>query len=76
MTADEVKEFCKEYGFTYGELAEKIGWGDASFRATIGSGKISDQTAAAIKLLQENIALKTELEEWHVIKSTLKKALS
>lgn len=76
MTADEVKAFCKEYGFTYGELAEKIGWGEASFRATIGSGKISDQTAAAIALLCENIALKSELEEWHVIKSTLKKALS
>lgn len=76
MTSNEIKAFCKEYGFTYGELAEKIGWGDASFRATIGSGKISDQTAAAIALLRENIALKTELEEWHVIKSTLKKALS
>ena len=76
MTVDEVKAFCKEYGFTYGELAEKIGWGEASFRATIGSGKISDQTAAAIALLRENIALKSELEEWHIIKSTLKKALS
>ena len=76
MTADEVKAFCKEYGFTYGELAEKIGWGEASLRATIGSGRISDQTAAAIELLRENIALKSELEEWHVIKSTLKKALS
>lgn len=76
MTSNEIKEFCKEYNFTYGELAKKIGWGEASFRATIGSGKISDQTAAAIELLRENIALKTELEEWHLIKSTLKKALS
>ena len=76
MTSNEIKEFCKEYGFTYGELAEKIGWGDASFRATIGSGKISDQTAAAIELLRENIALKAELEEWNLIKNTLKKALS
>lgn len=76
MTADEVKAFCKEYGFTYGELAEKIGWGEASFRTTIGSGKISDQTAAAIELLRENIALKADLEEWRLIKSTLKKALS
>ncbi len=76
MTSNEIKEFCKEYGFTYGELAKKIGWGDASFRTTIGNGKISDQTAAAIELLRENITLKSELEEWHVIKSTLKKALS
>lgn len=76
MTSNEIKEFCKEYGFTYGELAKKIGWGDASFRATIGSGKISDQTTAAIELLRENIALKAELEEWHLIKTTLKKALS
>lgn len=76
MTSNEIKAFCKEYGYTYGELAEKIGWREASFRTTIGNGKISDQTAAAIKLLQENIALKAEIEEWHVIKSTLKKALS
>jgi hypothetical protein len=76
MTSNEIKAFCKKYDFTYGELAEKIGWGDASFRATIGSGKISDQTAAAIELLRENIALKAELEEWHLLKSTLKKALS
>ena len=76
MTSKEIKEFCKKHNFTYGELAEKIGWGEASFRTTIGNGKISDQTAAAIKLLKENIALKTELEEWQLIKSTLKKALS
>ena len=76
MTSNEIKAFCKEYGYTYGELAEKIGWGEASFRTTIGNGKISDQTAAAIKLLQENIALKAEIEEWNIIKSTLKKALS
>jgi hypothetical protein len=76
MTADEVKAFCKEYDFTYGELAEKIGWGEASLRTTIGNGKISDQTAAAINLLRENIKLKAELEEWNLIKNTLKKALS
>lgn len=76
MTAEEVKEFCKEYGFTYGELAQKIGWGEASLRTTIGNGKISDQTAAAIELLRENIALKAELEEWRLLKNTLKKALS
>lgn len=76
MTADEVKAFCKDHGFTYGELAEKIGWGEASLRATIGSGKISDQTAAAIELLRENIDLKAELSEWIRLKETLKKALS
>nr|WP_315520689.1 transcriptional regulator [uncultured Campylobacter sp.] len=76
MTVEEVKEFCKEYGFTYGELAQKIGWGEASLRTTIGNGKISEQTAAAIELLRENIALKAELEEWRLLKNTLKKALS
>lgn len=76
MTADEVKAFCKDHGFTYGELAEKIGWGEASLRATIGNGKISDQTAAAIELLRENIDLKAELSEWIRLKETLKKALS
>lgn len=76
MTSNEIKEFCKEYKFTYSELAKQIGWGEASLRTTIGNGKISDQTAASIKLLQENIKLKAELEEWNLIKTTLKKALS
>ena len=76
MTSKEIKEFCKKHNFTYGELAEKIGWGEASLRTTIGNGKISDQTATAIELLRENIKLKAELEEWNLIKNTLKKAIS
>lgn len=76
MTSNEIKEFCKKHNFTYGELAEKIGWGEASLRTTIGNGKISDQTAAAIELLRENIDLKAELNEWIRLKETLKKALS
>lgn len=73
MTADELKAFCKERGLTYKELAERIGWSEPSLRATISSGKISDQTAAAVNLLKETMELKAELADWETIKAILKK---
>lgn len=63
MTADELKAFCKERNLTYKELAEKIGWSEPSLRTIISSGKISDQTAAAISLLKETMELKAELAD-------------
>lgn len=73
MTADELKQFCKERNLTYKELAEKIGWSEPSLRATISSGKISDQTAAAVNLLKETMELKEQLTDWNTIKAIIKK---
>ncbi|EAH9150328.1 transcriptional regulator [Campylobacter jejuni] len=72
MTAQEVKDFCKEYNFTYKDLAQKLGWSEPSLRATIASGKISEQTSAAINLLKETIELKKQLKDWETIKTILK----
>lgn len=73
MTADELKQFCKERNLTYKELAEKIGWSEPSLRATISSGKISDQTAAAVNLLKETMELKEKLTDWETIRAIIKK---
>lgn len=73
MTSEELKAFCKEQNLTYKELAEKIGWSEPSLRATISSGKISDQTAAAINLLKETMELKEKLADWETIKTIIKK---
>ena len=73
MTADELKQFCKERNLTYKELAEKIGVSEPSLRATISSGKISDQTAAAVNLLKETMELKEKLTDWETIRAIIKK---
>ena len=73
MTADELKQFCKERNLTYKELAEKIGWSEPSLRAKISSGKISDQTAAAVNLLKETMELKEQLTDWETIRAIIKK---
>lgn len=73
MTSEELKQFCKEKNLTYKELAEKIGWSEASLRTTISNGKISDQTAAAVRLLKETMDLKAELADWETIKAIIKK---
>lgn len=73
MTAEELKQFCKERNLTYKELAEKIGWSEPSLRATISSGKISDQTAAAVNLLKETMELKEKLTDWETIRAIIKK---
>ena len=73
LTADELKQFCKERNLTYKELAEKIGWSEPSLRATISSGKISDQTAAAVNLLKETMELKEKLTDWETIRAIIKK---
>ena len=73
MTAEELKQFCKERNITYKELAEKIGWSEPSLRATISSGKISDQTAAAVNLLKETMELKEKLTDWETIRAIIKK---
>lgn len=75
MTSEELKAFCKERGLTYAQLAEKIGWSEPSLRATIGSGKISPQTAAAVNLLKRVYELENELKDWQAVKEIFKRNL-
>jgi hypothetical protein len=72
MTADELKQFCKERNLTYKELAEKIGMTEGSLKVAITTNKISMQTEASIKLLKENQKLLDELAEFRALHKIIK----
>lgn len=75
MTAQDIKDFCKEQGLTYKELAELIGMTEGGIQNAIKKDCISDQTAKAIALLKEIESLKEQLKEYETLKQILKKAL-
>ena len=75
MTAQEIKEFCKEQGLTYKQLGELIVMSDGGLQNAIKKDSISDQTTKAIELLKEIEILKEQLADYENLKQLLKKAL-
>ncbi|AHK76878.1 helix-turn-helix transcriptional regulator [Campylobacter coli] len=75
MTAQEIKEFCKEQGLTYKQLGELIGMSEGGLQNAIKKDSISDQTTKAIELLKEIEILKEQLADYENLKQLLKKAL-
>ncbi|WP_300451946.1 helix-turn-helix transcriptional regulator [uncultured Helicobacter sp.] len=75
MTAQEIKDFCKEQGLTYKDLAELIGMTEGGIQNAVKKDNISEQTAKAIELLKEIQALKEQLKDYENLKQILKKAL-
>ena len=53
MTAQDIKDFCKEQGLTYKELAELIGMTEGGLKNTFTTEKVSAQTEKSIELLKE-----------------------
>ncbi|HED7866684.1 TPA: helix-turn-helix domain-containing protein [Campylobacter coli] len=76
MTAQEIKEFCKNIGITQKELAEKVGMSQEGLNSILSTGKISKTLEASINLLMENGKLKQELKNYENLKNSLKQALS
>ncbi|HEC1884096.1 TPA: transcriptional regulator [Campylobacter jejuni] len=75
MTAQEIKDFCKERNLTYKELGELIGMSEGGLQNAIKKDSISDQTTKAIELLKEIEILKEQLADYENLKQLLKKAL-
>lgn len=75
MTAQEIKDFCKENKLTQKELAGLIGMGQDSLNTAISSGKISNSVEASVNLLRENMELKKELQKYKSLKEALKEAI-
>ncbi|EPC5294478.1 helix-turn-helix domain-containing protein [Campylobacter coli] len=75
MTAQEIKEFCKEQGLTYKQLGELIGMSEGGLQNAIKKDSISDQTTKAIEFLKEIEILKEQLADYENLKQLLKKAL-
>ncbi|QYH11956.1 helix-turn-helix domain-containing protein [Campylobacter jejuni] len=76
MTAQEIKDFCKNIGITQKELAEKVGMSQEGLNSILSTGKISKTLEASINLLMENEKLKQELKNYENLKNSLKQVLS
>lgn len=76
MTADELKQFCKERNLTQRELAKKIGMSADSLNNAVNQNKISKMAETAINLLLEVETLKKELSKYENLKNALKDAVS
>lgn len=72
MTAQEIKDFCKERNLTYKELAELIGFGEGAVKNAISTEKISFQMAHTINMLKKIFELEAKLEKAEAIKKDFK----
>lgn len=67
-----VKLTCKEFGITYKELGEAIGYSGDSLRNIASKAEVSDPLTKAIELYKENLALKIQLQDYNTLKQALK----
>ncbi|STQ86198.1 transcriptional regulator [Helicobacter muridarum] len=75
MTAQELKDFCKEQGLTYRELGELIGMTEGGIQNAIKKDNVSEQTSKSIELLREVQRLKEQLADYENLKQSLRKAI-
>ncbi len=70
-----VKRVCKELGFTYKQLGEKIGYSEGALRNS-ATKDVSQSMTKAIELYLENLELKKELESTDILKNALKNLIN
>jgi len=70
-----VKKTCKELGMTYKELGVAIGYGESAIKMAISKDKVSEPMQKAINLYIETLNLKTQIKDYEVLKSAIKKAI-
>jgi len=56
-----VKQTCKELGFTYKQLAEKIGYGEGALKRAASTNDVSEPMKKAIELYLKNLELEEAL---------------
>lgn len=71
-----VKATCKEFGITYRELGESIGYKPDTINKAASTGEVSDQLKKAIEMFIENVKLKKQLEAYEMLKHAIKCAIS
>ena len=67
-----IKKTCKELGLTYRELAEIIGYSEATLNKNASTGEVSKSIETAIKLYLETLELKKDLAKYEALKNILK----
>ncbi|MEA3315130.1 MAG: transcriptional regulator [Campylobacterota bacterium] len=70
-----VKKTCKELGFTYKELGEKIGYSESAIKKSIANNNISEPMNKAISLYLDVKTLEKKLSDFEALKSIMKKVI-
>lgn len=70
-----IKQVCKDLSLTYKNLAFDIGYKPDTINKAASTGKVSEQLQRAIEMYLENLKLKHELNDFNVMKETLRKIL-
>ena len=72
MTADELKQFCKERNLTYKELAEKIGVSEGGLKNAIIADKITAQVERSVEMIKRIEFLEAKLQKSESIRQIFK----
>lgn len=70
-----IKQVCKDLNLTYKNLAKEIGYKPDTINKAASTGKVSEQLQRAIEMYLENLRLKYELNDFNMMKETLRKIL-
>jgi len=70
-----VKKVSKEFGLTYKELGEKIGYSESNLRRSVSQKQMSIQLKKAIEMFLKIKKLEKELKNTNKLKSTLKELI-
>lgn len=72
MEENLIKKTCKEFGLTYKELAENIGYGEGAIKTAISTNNISRAMQHAIKSYIRIVELENEIKKANEAKEILK----
>ncbi|MFY4690395.1 helix-turn-helix domain-containing protein [Campylobacter jejuni] len=75
MTAQEIKEFCKEQGLTYKQLAKHLGLSEGGLTNAIANDKITASIEHSLKMYQRILELENDLKDFEELKNILEKIL-
>ncbi|HZF69834.1 hypothetical protein [Sulfuricurvum sp.] len=70
--ANPIKRVCKDYSLTYGQLADRIGYGEDAIKKAVSAAEISKPMAKAIELMKQNIDYERAFESQKQLKALLK----
>lgn len=75
MTSEELKQFCKEQGLTYKELAKYLGLSEGGLTNAIANDKITASIEHSFKMYQRILELENDLKDFEELKNLLEKIL-
>ncbi|EAB5416913.1 transcriptional regulator [Campylobacter jejuni] len=75
MTAQEIKDFCKERNLTYKELARYLGLSEGGLTNAIANDKITASIEHSFKMYQRILELENDLKDFEELKNLLEKIL-